>query len=215
MAPFTQTQLDASENQRREEARHVPKTLFDQARLDAFIYGQEDSSEPPPSVIPNPPATAAPEKRAGPAPTPFYAHIDPRTHWTRPHSQVWLEAKQREIKRRGGRKANFGAAARRMRARRMAELDVPFEDTLPEYVRENAPWARALKRVATEEGRIGGDRNVERSRESDRDRGAEREPKSQRPSSQVLEDRQVIVPSFGRFRGDRQSIKQTFGEFLV
>jgi hypothetical protein len=36
-----------------------------------------------------------------------WGHIDPRTVWSKPHSEKWLAEKCKEIKERGGRKANI------------------------------------------------------------------------------------------------------------
>ncbi|KAL1902913.1 hypothetical protein Sste5346_000825 [Sporothrix stenoceras] len=59
-----------------------------------------------------------------------YAHIDPRVHWTRARPKDWHDAKQKEIKARGGRKANFGKAAQRAAAaRRKAAVAAAAEAT--------------------------------------------------------------------------------------
>ena len=108
----------------------------DSSSLDALIYNQEGAAEPPPGVI-------IPEAQPRPVKDPrFFAHIDPRIHWCRPHSKEWHEKKQAEIKERGGRKANFGKAAERLKKQRL-ENPIPEEDLLPERVRENPEWMRA------------------------------------------------------------------------
>lgn len=113
---------------------------LDTSVLDAFVYGQQCSSQPPPGV----------ERRHEP-PEPkqqdnvFYAHIDPRIHRSRPHSEAWYQQKEAEIKARGGRKANFGKAVQRMKEQRRKEGPADFEATLPDRVRHNEDWVSALR----------------------------------------------------------------------
>lgn len=112
----------------------------DISNLDAYVYGQQGSSEPPPGV----------ERRHEP-PEPkqqdnvFYAHIDPRIHRGRPHSSEWYQQKEAEIKARGGRKANFGKAIQRMKEQRLKKGPENFEASLPDRVRHNEDWVSALR----------------------------------------------------------------------
>jgi hypothetical protein len=111
--------------------------------FDALIYGQPGASAPPPGLI-------LPEKDSSTAKIqskeePHFAHLDPRLHWPQVHSQSWYNAKQEEIKARGGRKANFGRAAERMREQRLKEKPVSFEDNLPDDIKSDANWVQALK----------------------------------------------------------------------
>lgn len=111
----------------------------DTSVLDAFVYGQQCSSQPPPGV----------ERRHEPPELKqqdnvFYAHIDPRIHRSRPHSEEWYQQKEAEIKARGGRKANFGKAVHRMKEQRLKEGPEDFEATLPDRVRHNENWVSAL-----------------------------------------------------------------------
>ncbi|TPX14413.1 uncharacterized protein E0L32_005377 [Thyridium curvatum] len=114
---------------------------LDDIDLDSWIYNQEGASAPPPglSLVP---------KKEMPAPhaDPHYGHIDPRTHWSRERSQAWHAAKQKEIKERGGRKANCGKAAERLAKQRKTSGEKE-EDTAREEVRENELWLRALQWV--------------------------------------------------------------------
>ncbi|KAL8392996.1 hypothetical protein RB595_002982 [Gaeumannomyces hyphopodioides] len=91
-------------------------TKQDLSALDTFVYGQETAQLPPRGVVLSP--KSEPPK---PRDEPFYAHLDPRVHWSRPHSEAWYEAKQKEISERPDRKATFGRAAQRMAERRRAE----------------------------------------------------------------------------------------------
>lgn len=122
-----------------EKQRQRLTETHDVSALDRFIYGQEGSSQPPPGVL----ATTEPEplKRD----TVFYGHIDPRTHWTRPHSDEWYRKKEEEIQARGGRKANFGKAAQRMKEQRLKETPDEWEESLPERVRNDEAWLGAMR----------------------------------------------------------------------
>lgn len=92
-------------------------TKQDLSALDTFVYGQEMAQLPPPRGVVLPPKPEPPKPRD----EPFFAHLDPRVHWNRPHSEAWYEAKQKEISERPDRKATFGRAAQRMAERRRAE----------------------------------------------------------------------------------------------
>lgn len=107
--------------------------------LDAFVYGQQTSSQPPPGVEIGEPSEPRKQEHV------FYAHIDPRTHRSRPHSVAWLQKKEAEIKARGGRKANFGKAAQRMKKQRLENNLEDFEASLPDRVRHNEDWVSALR----------------------------------------------------------------------
>ncbi|KAF6831063.1 hypothetical protein CPLU01_06999 [Colletotrichum plurivorum] len=153
------------------------KRGFDAATFDNNLYSQAGASSPPPGVFvpargvsPGPitevKQPVAPEKV-------LYMHIDPRIHWAHDHSKEWYEQKMEEIRARGGRKANFGKAAQRMRKQRLADeaaaaarkgrkrphhrppepwshhrpldfADVPNEE-LPRYVRNNPSWMKAVE----------------------------------------------------------------------
>lgn len=79
---------------------------------------------------------------------PLFLHIDPRVHWPQRHSQEWFEAKQKEIRARGNRKANFGKAARSMRRRLVAEgPPETLEETLPDKILDNPAWVSMLKKL--------------------------------------------------------------------
>lgn len=97
------------------------------------------------AAIPTPPTKPA----QTPIPDePLFLRIDPRVHWPQRHSQEWFEAKQKEIRARGNRKANFGKAARSMHRLRMAEGPPEnFEETLPDKMLDNPAWVAMLKRL--------------------------------------------------------------------
>lgn len=132
LKPVIRTPLLEQQRQRLTATRDI-------SALDSFVYGQEGSSQPPPGVR----ATAEyePPRRENV----FYGHIDPRTHWTRPHSDEWYERKEEEIKARGGRKANFGKAAQRMKEQRLKEDPGEWEESLPERVRNDEAWLAATR----------------------------------------------------------------------
>lgn len=118
----------------------------DTSVLDAFIYSQQGSSQfPPPGVERQlhhqEPAEPPEPKKQGNL---FLAHMDPRTHRSRPHSNEWYRKKEEEIKARGGRKANFGKAVQRMKHQRQQETRESFEASLPDRVRQNEDWVAAL-----------------------------------------------------------------------
>lgn len=135
--------------QQPERQRHP----FDLSEFDRLIYAQEGTRNPPTEVCllitPAASATAAKSNDSDhpPQDEPLYLDIDPRIHWPQPHTEAWLAKKQAEIEARGGRKANFGQAAQRLRQQRLAEEAVPFEDTLPEKMASNPAWVRVLKRL--------------------------------------------------------------------
>lgn len=109
--------------------------------LDEYIYGQPSSSTPPIGLeIRGPPAP-----RRIPQDKESFAHIDPRNHRSRPHSEQWYLQKEQEIRARGGRKVNFGKAAQRMKEQRHKEDPDDFEASLPDRVRNNEDWLSATK----------------------------------------------------------------------
>ncbi|KAK4241017.1 hypothetical protein C8A03DRAFT_41532 [Achaetomium macrosporum] len=126
---------------------------IDVAHFDALIYSQSGAAAPPPGVElatiepPAPPKSDA--EIDSPEDEPLYLDIDPRIHWPQPHSEAWHAAKQREIRARGTKKANFGRAAESLRRQRqeMEKQGVSFEDTLPEKILENPAWVRVLRRL--------------------------------------------------------------------
>lgn len=126
---------------------------FDLSEFDRLVYAQEGARNPPPEVcLLITPAASATEAKSNdsdhpPQDEPLYLDIDPRIHWPQPHTEAWLAKKQAEIEARGGRKANFGQAAQRLRQQRLAEEALPFEDTLPEKIASNPAWVRILKRL--------------------------------------------------------------------
>lgn len=122
-----------------EKQRQRLTEAHDVSALDRFVYGQEGSAQPPPGVR----ATAdyEPAKRGNV----FYGHVDPRIHWTRPRTGEWYEKKEEEIQARGGRKANFGKAAQRMREQRLKEGPGEWEEKLPERVRNDEAWLAAMR----------------------------------------------------------------------
>ncbi|KAJ4396556.1 hypothetical protein N0V93_000776 [Gnomoniopsis smithogilvyi] len=109
--------------------------------LDQYIYGQASSSAPPPDV--------KIERRSAPELIPqakgVFIHLDPRKHRIRPHSEQWYRQKEEEIKARGGRKANFGKAAQRIKEQRLKEDPEEFEAILPDRVRNNEDWLAATR----------------------------------------------------------------------
>lgn len=112
-----------------------------ESNLDAYIYGQAASSTPPPGlVIGRRPAPELLLQEKG-----FFVRLDPRNHRTRPHSDEWYRKKEEEIKARGGRKANFGKAAQRMREQRLKEDPSDFEASLPDRIHNNEDWLAATR----------------------------------------------------------------------
>lgn len=122
-------------------ARKQP-TLANKAtdHLDAFIYAQQNSTQQPPSGV-NIKLAKQPKQLENVV----YAHIDPRTHHSRPHSEAWYQQKQAEIKARGGRLANLNKAAHRMKEQRLKDDPDDFEANLPDRVRNNEDWVTALR----------------------------------------------------------------------
>jgi hypothetical protein len=122
-----------------ERQRQMLTETYDISALDRFIYGQEGASQPPPGMVAR--IENEPLKRENV----FYGQIDPRIHWTRPHSDEWYKKKEEEIQSRGGRKANFGKAAQRMREQRLKENPDEWEESLPERVRNDEAWLGAMR----------------------------------------------------------------------
>ncbi|ROW00764.1 hypothetical protein VMCG_06486 [Cytospora schulzeri] len=126
------------------QRRQLAETL-DSSALDRLIYGQEASSEPPPGI------EKPPEYDQKKRQDVYYADIDPRTHWTRPRSDDWYRKKEEEIRARGGRKANFGKAAQRMREQRLNEDPDAWEESLPDRVQNNEAWLGAMRWLHSQE----------------------------------------------------------------
>ena len=137
--------------QQPERQRHP----LDLSEFDRLIYAQDGALKPPSEVcLVTSPATSSTEAKSNdsdhpPQDEPLYLDIDPRIHWPQPHTESWLAKKLAEIEARGGRKANFGQAAQRLRQQRIDEEAVPFEDTLPEKMASNPAWVKMLKRLKT------------------------------------------------------------------
>ncbi|OIW28996.1 hypothetical protein CONLIGDRAFT_403400 [Coniochaeta ligniaria NRRL 30616] len=130
----------------------VPGQTVSDLDFDSLIYRQEGAASPPRGIPVNIQKTVRPPPPPKPEPPdePFYTHIDPRVHWSQEHSSEWYEKKLQEIQARGGRKANFGKAAQRLKQQREKEGPVSFEDSLPEKIRQNSAWVRALKELHEE-----------------------------------------------------------------
>lgn len=109
------------------------------SNFENFIYAQSDTSQPPPG------GQSIRRLELKRQKTVLYAPIDPRSHWTRPHSEAWYQRKEEEIRARGGRKANFGKATHRMKVQRSKQDSETFEAGLPDRVLENGNWVSALR----------------------------------------------------------------------
>jgi hypothetical protein len=77
--------------------------------------------------------------------------MDPRLHWPQPQTEEWYQRKLQKIEARGGRKANFGKAALRMKQLRPLEPQKSFAECLPEKIREDPVWLRALEKIHEDE----------------------------------------------------------------
>lgn len=145
--------------------------------FDRLIYGQEGAATPPPRRAPihaetfnaNGTGSARSPQVKG-EDTRLYLSVDPRVHWNHNKPQEWYDKRMEEIRHRGGRKANFGKAASRMRSKRREEAlvrsvtsfgqmdnepgserfgrpmdfcDVPEAD-LPDMVSSNPAWMKAV-----------------------------------------------------------------------
>ncbi|PSR83487.1 hypothetical protein BD289DRAFT_281122 [Coniella lustricola] len=124
-----------------EKQRRLLVERRDTSVLDSFIYGQAGSSQILPPGVKRQHIQSEPKNQL----KVFMGHIDPRIHRNRPHSDAWYREKEEEIKQRGGRKANFGKAAQRMKLQRAQENPDEPEATLPDRVRKNEDWASALQ----------------------------------------------------------------------
>ncbi|KAK2045989.1 hypothetical protein LZ31DRAFT_463427 [Colletotrichum somersetense] len=104
-----------------EERRLQLCATFNSAKFDAMIYGQAEAISPPGGVfVPVAPSNMLTNAQSsGEGREQLYMKLDPRIHWTHNRSDYWYNAKMEEIKSRGGRKANFGRAAQRMRQQRL------------------------------------------------------------------------------------------------
>ncbi|KAK1543278.1 hypothetical protein CPAR01_03911 [Colletotrichum paranaense] len=116
---------------------------FEFTKFDAMIYSQPGATRPPLGVY----TLAATIETSKGASTPgaddgrFHMKLDPRIHWPHNRSDQWYKSKMEEIKARGGRKANFGKAAKRMRQQRLAEERQEEEDNLASARGEPRPWS--------------------------------------------------------------------------
>ncbi|KAK3392099.1 hypothetical protein B0T20DRAFT_456469 [Sordaria brevicollis] len=117
------------------------------------VSGAQHRPQAIPQPIFEPASQSNSHQEANPAPPPIpdeplFLHIDPRVHWPQRHSKEWFETKQKEIQARGGRKANFGKAARSMHRQLMAEgPPETLEETLPDKILDNPAWVNMLKRL--------------------------------------------------------------------
>lgn len=104
-----------------EERRFQLCATFDSAKFDAMVYGQANAASPPEGVVvPTAPINGSTNTpSSGENPEQLYMNFDPRIHWPHNRSNEWYKLKMEEIKARGGRKANFGKAAQRMRQQRL------------------------------------------------------------------------------------------------
>ncbi|KAJ0167715.1 hypothetical protein CTA2_797 [Colletotrichum tanaceti] len=104
-----------------EERRVQLCATFDSAKFDAMVYGQADAASPPEGVVvPTAPINGSTKTPSlGKNPEQLYMKFDPRIHWPHNRSNEWYKLKMEEIRARGGRKANFGKAAQRMRQQRL------------------------------------------------------------------------------------------------
>ncbi|EFQ35066.1 uncharacterized protein GLRG_10210 [Colletotrichum graminicola M1.001] len=104
-----------------EERRLQLCATFNSAKFDAMIYGQAEATSPPEGVfVPVAPSNMLTNVQfSGESREQLYMRLDPRIHWPHNRSDHWYRAKMEEIKSRGGRKANFGRAAQRMRQQRL------------------------------------------------------------------------------------------------
>ncbi|KAL2873989.1 hypothetical protein SGCOL_010860 [Colletotrichum sp. CLE4] len=115
-----------------------------------MIYSQPDATRPPLGVY----TLSAPIETSKGASTPgaddsrFHMKLDPRIHWPHNRSDQWYKSKMEEIKARGGRKVNFGKAAKRMRQQRLAEERQEEEKRLavsrgepPQVNNSPRPWS--------------------------------------------------------------------------
>jgi hypothetical protein len=158
--------------------------------FDSLIYGQEGAASPPRGIFVNPRKTRKPPPLPKPEPPdePFYTHIDPRVHWPQQHSAEWYEKKLREIQARGGRKSNFGKAAQRLKQQREKEGPISFEESLPQKIRENPAWVRALKELHEDQPqeeaskRKGGQRGPKTARQGLKRQGSTAGPTTPRKS---------------------------------
>ena len=108
----------------------------DPGKFDSYIYSAENEPFRPGSELFGKPWYELPPRQTRPAT--YFAHIDPRIHWSQPRTQQWHENKKAEISGRGGRKARLGAAATSVTRRRRDE------HRLPDRVENNPAWLAAL-----------------------------------------------------------------------
>ncbi|KAK2019202.1 hypothetical protein LZ32DRAFT_653346 [Colletotrichum eremochloae] len=133
-----------------EERRLQLCATFNSAKFDLMIYGQAEATSPPGGVfVPAAPSNVMANAQFSKGGCErLYMKLDPRIHWPHNRSDHWYNAKMEEIKSRGGRKANFGKAAKRMRQQRLeaerleeeekraAEQDLPVLNNKPPQ-----PWS--------------------------------------------------------------------------
>lgn len=73
----------------------------------------------------------------------MYLHIDPAIHYAHNRSEEWFKAKAQEIESRGGRKAWFGKAVKRvrwLRAQAKREKRLANGHGLPQRRADPQPW---------------------------------------------------------------------------
>ncbi|KXJ87701.1 hypothetical protein Micbo1qcDRAFT_167260 [Microdochium bolleyi] len=124
----------------------------DATQMDAFIYGELNAPCRPTSRL----FHILPEEHPilETKPARYFAHIDPRIHWSRPRSNGWYDAAQAQIRSRGNKKKSLGKVAARQALRKRQEASARrvgaatmVQIAPPERVAEDPVWMKALKEL--------------------------------------------------------------------
>ena len=114
----------------------------DPDKFDSYIYSAINEPFRPGSKLFGKPWYELPPRQTRPAT--YFAHIDPRIHWSEPRTQQWHENRRLEIAERGGRKARLGGATASIARRQRDDLRANRKIHLPERVENNPAWLAAL-----------------------------------------------------------------------
>ncbi|ORY68977.1 uncharacterized protein BCR38DRAFT_406853 [Pseudomassariella vexata] len=118
----------------------------DEALFDKAIYGPLNEARRSGTALYDLPHHLQPQHDV--RPSRYFAHFDPRVHWTNARTEDWYDRKQDEISARGSRKSRIHFAKPAERRARLkaeeAERGGPPRTELPERVRSNPAWMAAV-----------------------------------------------------------------------
>ncbi|KAI0445354.1 hypothetical protein F4803DRAFT_560246 [Xylaria telfairii] len=155
-----------------EERRLFWVSQHDPEKLDAHIYSENNRPFRPGDPLFGLANNALPSRPQRPAT--HFDYIDPRTHYSHQRSEEWYLEKQKEISARGNRKIDLGEAVKRA-VHRKRGISKPSQkqkqDSLPQRVRENPKWLKALEVLEQIEAQVRKKRETSQTGREKTDKG--------------------------------------------